>query len=81
MSEDDRVSIARLETQVSTWMDTTNEYRVNLCNKIDKIMTKFEDLPCKERGEMYKGMGITAKLMWTAIGVTFGLIAAHMGWK
>ena len=81
MSEEDRTALVRLQTQVESWMATTTDYRISLCEKISRITDKLENLPCRERGEMYKGMGVTMKLIWAAIGTTFGILIAHLGWK
>ena len=81
MSEDDRISLARLEEKVTQWMETTTAYRLSLCDKINKITDRLDSLPCRERGEMYRGLGITQKLMWSAIGITFGIMLAHLGWR
>ncbi len=70
-----------LKAHVEDWMTTTNEYRVSLSNKLDIITTKVNELPCKERGAIYKGYGTIFKLLWGAIGVTFGLLIAHLGWQ
>lgn len=74
MSEEDRISLARLEEKVNGWMDSTTEYRRNLTEKIDNLMSKFSHLPCKERG-------LGTKLMWGAIGVIGTLLFIHLGWK
>ena len=81
MSEEDRTALVRFQTQVENWMTSTTEYRVSLCEKIGKIQDKLETLPCAARAEMYKGFGVTMKLVWSAIGVTFGILIAHLGWR
>lgn len=77
----DDVEIRVLKERVENWMSTTTEYRKALCEKIDRIGQKFESLPCKERGEMYKSAKFAAKLIWGAVGITFGILIAHLGWK
>lgn len=81
MGEDDRILIAKLEERVENWMSSTNEYRLSLCHKIDKIMDKLAELPCKERSEIYKGIALREKLIWAAIGVTFTIMTIHLGWR
>ncbi len=88
MEQTDRDSIIRLEERVENWMNTTTEYRHSLCEKINeikvsvgKVVDTVNNLPCKERGEITKGQGVTNKLIWAAIGIVFGLLVAHMGWK
>lgn len=81
MSEEDRNALVRLQAQVEGWMQTTTEYRIALCSKIEKIMLRLENLPCRERAEMYKGISATSKLMWAAIGCLATLLFIHLGWK
>ena len=85
---DAQLAIARIEERIENWMRTTEDYRRTLCEKITELRIgqngrsdKVNDLPCKARAEMYKGFGLTMKLVWTAIGITFGMIAAHIGWR
>lgn len=81
MDENDKITLARLEERVENWMTTTTEYREHICLKLDKVVTAIGLLPCKERAEIYKGIRVGQKLMWTAIGALFTLIAVHLGWK
>ena len=74
MSEEDKISLARLEEKVTQWMETTTEYRVRLCGKVDSIFKKFDKLPCRERG-------LGTKLLWGSIGIIGGILVAHLGWK
>jgi hypothetical protein len=73
---------------LKVFMAETEIYRVSLCKKIEEmrcdiksLTSSLGNLPCKERGEMYKGMSLTVKLVWAAIGITFGIVVAHLGWK
>lgn len=66
MSEDER--LARLEERVTNWMETTNEYRKNLCCKIDRIMDTLTNLPCKERKGWYESMNKQVGWVWKAVG-------------
>ena len=77
----DKPTIEVLEERVSNWMESTTEYRKDLCRKIDIITTKLSELPCKERSEMYKNMKIIATLIWGGLGITFGILIVHLGWK
>lgn len=83
-----KVTLASFTAKVTEWMDTTVQYRKDLCIKQDRILKKqdtFDEkltaLPCKERGEMYKNIGKMTKVVWGAIGVVFGILAAHIGWR
>ena len=87
MSEDS-VAMAEVKKDLQHWRENTIEYRntldgkiVSICRKIDKIFDKLDLLPCKERGEIYKGLALREKLLWSAIGVIGGLIFLHLGWK
>ena len=86
--EEQKIMLAVLKERVDEWINGSEQYRVTLCDKISelkngqiKIFEMLYDLPCKQRAEMYKGLNLTIKLMWTAIGVCFGLIVAHLGWR
>ena len=85
MSEEDRINLARLETRVTSWMNSTNEYRLSLCAKIDKIVEKIEALPCRVREERSKQETRTQTLLWTGvwvvIGTIGGILIAHLGWR
>ena len=82
------VTVASFTAKVTEWMDSTVQYRKDLCIKQDRMLKKQDSLdekintlPCKERGEMYKNAGKMTKLVWGAIGITFGIVIAHLGWK
>lgn len=81
MGEDDKIIIAKLEERLNNFMQGTNEYRISLCSKIDKIMMALAELPCRERAEIYKGVKLREKLVWGAIGVLGAIVFAHLGWK
>ena len=61
--------IARLETKVELWMESTTSYRRDLCSKLDRVMNKLEELPCRERIEGTKSIrteiGWLQKIIWT----------------
>jgi hypothetical protein len=71
---DDKAKIDVLEERVTNWMESTTEYRRDLCRKIDIITNSISKLPCAERK-------LSTKLLWGAIGITFGIVVAHLGWK
>lgn len=72
--QDIKVELASFTASVTEWMKTTTEYRKNLCDKIEVVKTRLSELPCKERR-------LGTKLVWGAIGITFGILIAHLGWK
>lgn len=65
--------IGRLEERVSNWMETTTDYRKQLCSKLDKIQTKIENLPCPSRIEHTKHIDFNLKALWA---VTGGIVLA-----
>mgnify|MGYP001463882506 CR=1 FL=1 len=85
MSEDDRVSIARLEERVIGWMNSTDAYRNSLCEKMaelkvgqTKIFEMLYDLPCKERSQIYKDLKLREKLLWGAVGMIVTVLIKHL---
>ena len=79
--EETRVETKRIATLVEERNTSANVWRDSVCKKFDKIFEWLEKLPCKERGEMYKHLNLTRKLIWGAIGITFALVVSHLGWK
>jgi hypothetical protein len=79
--EDNKVEVKRIATLVEERNNTAIIWRDNVCKKFDKIFEWLEKLPCKERGEMYKHIALTRKLIWGAIAITFGILVSHIGWK
>lgn len=77
----EKPTIEVLEERVSNWMESTTEYRKDLCRKIDIITTKLSDLPCKERKEIYDNFKMVATLIWGGLGITFAILIFHLGWK
>lgn len=67
MSDEER--FARLEERVTNWMETTTEYRKNLCGKIDKIFEKIHSLPCEARykvsDSLKEEISWLQKIIWT----------------
>ena len=88
MLQTQRIILAKLEERVSNWMDSTETYHVDMCDKIadirvnqEKIMQKVLVLPCASHDEKFKNGLRTMKLMWISIGTVFGILIAHLGWK
>lgn len=73
-----KIEIAAFTAQVKEWMDTTKDYRVGLCGKIDRINDKMERLPCVERRWIGKSIYVLYSidiLLITAIVYAF---VAHL---
>jgi len=68
------IQVASFTAKVTEWMETTTEYRKKLCDKIDGLKIDFAKLPCK-------GRIVQSRLMWGAIGIVFGILVAHIGWR
>lgn len=64
---DTRAKFEILETKVTSWMETTTEYRKSLCQKLDIITDRVSNLPCSER----RGLGTQVKVIW---GLIVGVI-------
>jgi hypothetical protein len=73
--------LTRLETLQEEDKTDRITWRKSLCDKIDKIFSKLEGLPCRERGEMYRGLRMREALMWGAIGIVTTLLFIHLGWR
>lgn len=80
-NDHEHASIVRLEERLASFMRGTVEYRDALTKDLGDIKKFVSDLPCKERGEMYKGIGVGFKLLWGAIGIVFTLLVAHLKWQ
>ncbi len=72
----DKPTIEVLEERVSNWMETTTEYRKDLCRKIDIITNKLIDLPCKSREEITKNVKKEQDKIWLFINM---IIVAIVG--
>ena len=64
----DDVEIRVLKERVENWMETTTEYRKALCAKIDIVVEKVNNLPCRERFENTKGIKLQLKALWALTG-------------
>jgi hypothetical protein len=70
-----KTQLAVLTEKVTGWMETTTEYRKNLCNKVDIITKNFSTLPCSERKGWYTGMNKQIAFMWVILsGVVIALL-------
>lgn len=62
--EEVRTKLAVLTEKVEQWMDTTNSYRKALCDKLDVVNEKLNDLPCKERRVLSNNIEMQIKALW-----------------
>jgi len=77
--DDERM--AKLETQVTMWMETTTEYRKSLCAKIDTIMAQIAKLPCESRSIYSKGISTQLSWLWRIVFVVvLSLFAYGAAW-
>ena len=77
--QDDR-KIAVLEERVTNWMESTTEYRKDLCRKIDIITSKLSDLPCKSREEITKGVKKDLDKVWLFItSIIIAIVGSWVG--
>jgi len=67
-NEDTRIEV--LTERVENWMKTTTEYRLSLCNKLDKITDRLDKLPCPQRIEQTKGIHTQLKALWILVSAT-----------
>jgi hypothetical protein len=72
MSEEEKIALARLEEKVTGWMETTTEYRKELCRKFKEINDKVSDMPCKEHINEMKWHTNAIYILYCIMG---GLIA------
>jgi hypothetical protein len=70
---DDREKIAVLEERVTNWMESTTQYRKDLCAKIDHIATKMDNLPCDKRIGWWQSMNKQMNFIW---GILFVVVTA-----
>ena len=69
------LKIAVLEERVANWMDTTTQYRLDLCGKLDHITKKLDTLPCDRREGGSKSLNRQVAFMWVVLtGVVLGLL-------
>lgn len=78
---DARLEAKRIATLVEERNCSAIAFRDSVCKKFDRIFLWLEKLPCKERGERTKNQQIFDKLLWGAIGITFGILVVHLGWR
>jgi hypothetical protein len=60
------LQIEVLTERVTNWMSETTSYRKALCAKMDVLLQRVNDLPCKSSAEERKG--IKAEISWLQKG-------------
>lgn len=79
---DTDVQIEVLTERVENWMNTTTEYRLSLCSKLDKIQQQLHDLPCPARIEQTNGIKTQLKALWVLVSATLvGIIGEWLKLK
>jgi hypothetical protein len=70
----DEKDIAVLQERVDNWMKTTEGYREQLCEKIDRIdkkmnniFDKLSQLPCDKRIGWYESIAGQVRVLWIFI--------------
>lgn len=79
--EDMPKEIAIVHERLESWMKSTEEYRRELSGNIVSIFKLLNALPCEARKEASRSDKIIRNLIWGAIGILFGILATHIGWR
>lgn len=69
-----KVAMATMAAKVEGWMETTTEYRQNLCEKLKDVTEKLNGLPCGERKGWYVSMGKQISFMWAVLAIVLAAI-------
>ena len=64
-----QIELASFTATVKAWMETTQAYRLSLCDKINTIQDKLSELPCRERRGWYQGMNKQVTFMWAVLAI------------
>ena len=70
----EKTTIEVLEERVANWMNSTIEYRKDLCRKFDYVIKKLDDLPCKERKGIYDSVRGQLTVIWVVIAGVVGTL-------
>lgn len=80
MSDEEKIALARLEEKVTGWMETTTEYRKELCRKITELKNKVSDMPCREHIKTFEYLTNSIKLIYIILGIIVAFIVkVHLG--
>lgn len=61
------VQIEVLTERVENWMKTTTDYRLSLCQKLDRLQDRLDKLPCDVRCEETKSIKLQIKALWVIV--------------
>ena len=82
MKPTERLSV--LEERVSQWIQSTEDYRRQkdecsrlLFSKIDMLVNKMSDLPCRERAGTYSSIKGQLAAIWMFVVAGMGLVIKH----
>lgn len=70
-----------LTERVNQWMEQTTDYRKALCTKMDILLSRMNDLPCKQAEEFTKGL--KSEINWLqkgAVGIISVLFLMGVAW-
>jgi hypothetical protein len=62
------IEIKVLTERVNRWMETTTDYRISLCQRLDKIQDQLNNLPCDVRCEETKNIKQQILALWACTG-------------
>ena len=71
---DFKEKIIRFTAGLEAWQEMTTDYRKALCEKIENILLRMDNLPCKERAAWYQSMGRQIGFMWVVLGIILSAI-------
>ena len=71
------IEFAKFTAMVNEWMSSTTEYRKNLCFKIDELVKRFNDLPCRERKNVYIELQKQLSMIWVFLSAIVVVIVVE----
>ena len=73
--------LAVLETLQNRDIDEAREWRDRFCIKIDKLIERFNVLPCDRRDSRYTSQTAQIKWLWMAITFMMAVLTKVVIWK
>lgn len=67
-----------LKQRFEDFSEKTDEYRKLLCDKLNKVIDKIAELPCRERKIFYAGIVRQLGLLWGLLSVL--VVAIILEW-
>jgi len=64
-------AVAVIDANQKEYKDQANIFRDRINEKLDKIWSKLEKLPCKQAEERFAHIGFQLKGLWWVVGVVF----------